>query len=247
MNINEIIQSFFPLSSKYNKQWIKENSLGENVLYNLECLCEIMDFKSDMKILDLGCGRAISSIFLSKEFNVKVWAIDQNVSVTENFRRIKEMQCESSVFPLRLNARDLPFPKNFFDAIIVIDAYMYFGADDGFTPYITQFLKTNGSLGIVDICFDKEINNFNEVPEFLKEDYQDKWSSVHSLEWWKMLWEKSGMLNVKVAEIVPQNNYIRNEYIHDFNSTMKKDAIAEALIKDKKRLINIFRMVATKK
>ncbi len=89
MNKEEnIISRFFPLSAKYNKKWIKKNSLGENVLYNLECLCEIMNFRHDMKILDLGCGKAISSIFLSKEFKVQVWAIDQNVSATENFKRI---------------------------------------------------------------------------------------------------------------------------------------------------------------
>ena len=39
---------FFPLSAKYDPKWIRKNSLGENVLYNLESLCEVMDFKQGM-------------------------------------------------------------------------------------------------------------------------------------------------------------------------------------------------------
>jgi cyclopropane fatty-acyl-phospholipid synthase-like methyltransferase len=237
-------KAFFPLSSQYDKAWIKKNSLGENVLYNLESLCEVMDFKEGMRVLDLGCGKAVSAIFLAKEFGVQVWAVDQFITPSENYERIKEMNCESSVFPLRLNAKELPFPKNFFDAVIVVDSYMYFGTDERFTPYISQFLKPGGYIGIVDICFSKEINYLAELPEFMRPHYQDKWYFVHSLEWWVKLWNKTGHLKINAAEIVPQNDFIKHEYIHDFKDSKKNDAIAEALELDKDGLINIFRMAA---
>jgi cyclopropane fatty-acyl-phospholipid synthase-like methyltransferase len=35
-----------------------------------------MDLKPSMRVLDLGCGRAMSSIFLHREFDVQVWAVD---------------------------------------------------------------------------------------------------------------------------------------------------------------------------
>lgn len=235
---------FFPLSSKYDKGWIKCNSLGENVLYNLESLCEVIEFKPGMRVLDLGCGKAVSAVFLAKEFGVQVWAVDQYISPTENYQRIKEMSCEESVFPMRLNAKELPFPQNFFDAIIVVDSYMYFGTDERFTPYISQFLKPGGQIGIVDICFGKEINYLVELPEFLRPHYQDKWYFVHSLEWWVKMWNKTGHLKINAAEVVPQNEFIKNEYISDFKNSKKNDAIADALEQDKDGMINIFRMVA---
>ncbi len=242
--IKIVRKTFFPLSSQYDKGWIKMNSLGENVLYNLESLCEIMEFKEGMRVLDLGCGKAVSAIFLAKEFGVQVWAADQFITPSENYERIKEMNCESSVFPLRLNAKELPFPKNFFDAIIVVDSYMYFGTDERFTPYISQFLKPGGYIGIVDMCFSKEINYLAELPEFMRPHYQDKWYFVHSLEWWVKLWNKTGHLRISNAEIIPQNDFIKSEYIHDFKDSKKNDAIAEALEQDKDGLINIFRMAA---
>ncbi len=111
-----------------------------------------------MLMLKIGKSVFISAIFLAKEFGVEVWAIDQYISPSENFRRIKEMNCENSVLPLKLNSKELPFPPDFFDAIVAVDSYMYFGTDERFTPYISQFLKPGGIIGIVDICFSKEIN-----------------------------------------------------------------------------------------
>jgi SAM-dependent methyltransferase len=154
------------------------------------------------------------------------------------------MNCGKNVFPLKLNAKELPFAKNFFDSIIVVNSYMYFGTDEKYTPYISQFLKPGGEIGIVDICFSKEINYIAELPEYLKENFRDKWYYVHSIEWWKKLWERTGHLNIRNAEIVPQNEFIKSEYIQDFSRSKKKDAIADALEKDTERLINIFRMTA---
>lgn len=108
------VKALFPLSSAYDKTWIRKNSLGENVLYNLESLCEIMEFREGMRVLDLGCGKAASAVFLAKEFGVEVWAIDQYITPSENYQRIKEMNCEHSIYPLKLNAKELPFPAAFF-------------------------------------------------------------------------------------------------------------------------------------
>ncbi len=237
-------KALFPLSTSYDKGWIKKNSLGENVLYNLESLCEVMEFSKGMRVLDLGCGKAVSGIFLAREFGVEVWAVDQYISATENYRMIREMNCEKSVFPMKLNAKKLPFPQDFFDAVVVVDSYMYFGTDERFTPYISQFLRPGGTIGIVDICFSKEINYIAELPDHLKEHYQDKWYFVHSMEWWVKLWNKTGHLKIQNAEIVPNNDFIKSEYINDFKNTKKEDAIADALEKDTDGLINIFRMTA---
>jgi cyclopropane fatty-acyl-phospholipid synthase-like methyltransferase len=237
-------KTLFPLSAAYDKNWILKNSLGENVLYNLESLCEVMEFKEGMRVLDLGCGKVVSAIFLAKEFGVEVWAADPYIAPSENYERIKEMNCEHCVFPLKLNAKELPFPHHFFDAIVAVDSYMYFGTDEKFTPYISQFLKPGGTIGIVDICFSKEINYLVELPEFLRSNYQDKWYFVHSMDWWVKMWKKTGHLKILNAEIVPQNDFIKEEYVRDFTSAKKKDAIADALEKDKEGLINIFRMTA---
>ena len=37
-----------------------------------------------MRVLDLGCGLAMSSIFLRREFDVQVWATDLWFNASEN-------------------------------------------------------------------------------------------------------------------------------------------------------------------
>jgi len=37
-----------------------------------------------MRVLDLGCGKALSSIFLAKEYGTQVWATDLWISATDN-------------------------------------------------------------------------------------------------------------------------------------------------------------------
>ena len=59
------------------------------------------------------------------------------------------------VFPLRIDAHSLPFAHNFFDAVIAIDAYLYFGTDERCLSYISQFIKPGGSIGVVDLGFQK--------------------------------------------------------------------------------------------
>jgi cyclopropane fatty-acyl-phospholipid synthase-like methyltransferase len=61
-----------------------------------------------MRVLDLGCGRAISSIFLAKEFGVTVCAADYWIKATENFPRIEQAGCAASVFPVWAEAHALP-------------------------------------------------------------------------------------------------------------------------------------------
>ena len=62
----------YPKSEQYDKQFLLENMMGPNALKILEELTEGIKLTSDMKILDLGCGKGLTSIFLAKEFGVQV-------------------------------------------------------------------------------------------------------------------------------------------------------------------------------
>ncbi len=48
-----------------------------------------MTLEPGMRVLDMGRGKAISSIVLAKEFGVEVWAADLCVKPTENWERIR--------------------------------------------------------------------------------------------------------------------------------------------------------------
>ena len=74
------------------------------------------------RLLDLGCGTAISSIFLAREFGVEVWAADLWIEPTRNRVRIDEAGVGDRVFPLEVEAHRLPFAHAFFDALVSVVA-----------------------------------------------------------------------------------------------------------------------------
>ena len=117
------VRQQFPRTAAYHPEWIVAGvSGGANPLWLTEWLAESMELRSGMRVLDLGCGRARSSIFLHREFGVQVWAADLSY-VSENFQRIRDAKVEHGVFPIRADARPLPFAAEFFDAIVCIDSF----------------------------------------------------------------------------------------------------------------------------
>src|SRR5213592_4434799 len=107
-----------------------------------------LDLRPGMRVLDLGCGRAMSSIFLHREFGVQVWATDLWFSTAENLQRIRDAGVTDGVFPMHADARALPFATEFFDAVVSIDSFVYYGTDDLYLGYLARFLKPGGALGI---------------------------------------------------------------------------------------------------
>ena len=52
-----------------------------------EALFHRVGLRPGMRVLDLGCGRAASSVFLQREFGVQVWATDLWFDASENRQR----------------------------------------------------------------------------------------------------------------------------------------------------------------
>lgn len=192
----------FPRSNAYHPDWfIAGVSGGANPLWLTEWLSEAMDLTSGMRVLDLGCGRGLSSVFLAREFGVQVWAVDLWFDPSDRWQRVREAGVEDRVFPIRADARQLPFANDFFDAVISIDSYFYFGTDDTYLSYLMRLLKPGGQLGIAGAAFRTEFGA--NVPEHLKAWWEPGLSCLHSAEWWRTHWQWSGIADVERTDELP--------------------------------------------
>ena len=197
-----LVSERFPRASQYHPEWVMAGvSGGANSLWMIEWLTTALDLRPGMRVLDLGCGRASSSIFLRREFGVQVWATDLWFSVSENIQRIRDAGVEDGVFPIHADARSLPFAAEFFDAIVSIDSFIYYGTDDLYLNYLARFVKPGGPVGIAGAGLVREIEG--SFPEHLREWWtQDLWC-LHSAAWWRRHWERTGIMDIELADTMP--------------------------------------------
>jgi cyclopropane fatty-acyl-phospholipid synthase-like methyltransferase len=196
--IPEALRSRYPRSAAYDFNWMMDNMMGPNALWLMESLTEAMELKPGMRVLDMGCGKAISSIFLANEFGVEVWATDLWVDPSENWGRIKDARQEGRVVPIKAEAHSLPFAEEFFDALLSVDAYHYFGTDDLYLPYYARFAHPGALVGIVVPGIRHEFET--EPPEYLRPLWSPEFYSLHSPEWWREHWRRSGSVVVERAD-----------------------------------------------
>ncbi len=192
------LDQLFPKSTQYNPEWVFKNSFGGPPLWLCEWLCNVLDLKPGMRVLDLGCGRAVTSLFLAREFGVEVWATDLWISAAENTKRIAAAGLADKVFPLHADARSLPYAAGFFDAVVAVDCYSYFGADDLYLNYLANFVREGGQIGMAGAGLTQEMTS--PVPEHLVPIWgQDFWC-LHSAGWWREHWARTGIVDVEAAE-----------------------------------------------
>jgi cyclopropane fatty-acyl-phospholipid synthase-like methyltransferase len=187
-------------ASHYHPEWVLANVSGAaNALWLTEWLAEALDLKSGMRVLDLGCGRAMSSIFLRREFGVQVWAADLWFNASGNLQRIRDAGVEDGVFPIHADARSLPFAAEFFDAVVSIDSFFYYGTDDLYLNYVARIVKPGGRIGIAQAGVMRELDD--PVPAHLREWWTgDQAWILHSADWWRRHWTRTGIVDVELAD-----------------------------------------------
>jgi SAM-dependent methyltransferase len=164
-----------------------------------------MTLKPGMRVLDMGCGQAMSSIFLAKEYGVQVWANDLWIRAEDNHKRIVEAGVEDLVFPIRAEAHTLPYARGYFDAAISIDSFHYYGTSDTYLRYFARFLKPGAQIGMSNPGLIKDIEG--DLPAYLTEEDDDGnsfWDptecwSFHTADWWRNHWEHTGIVDIEYA------------------------------------------------
>jgi SAM-dependent methyltransferase len=191
----------FPRSNRYDPEWILNNQMGLNPLWLTEWVCEKLPLAPGMRLLDLGCGKGLSCIFLVQEYDVQVWAVDLWIKPTENYDRFRQSGVQDRAFPIHADARNLPFADEYFDAVICTDAYIYFGTDDLYLETLCHFVKPGGWIGISVPGFMRELEG--QLPEHILPFWAQECWTWHTVDWWRWHWERTGLVAEVCADVLP--------------------------------------------
>jgi cyclopropane fatty-acyl-phospholipid synthase-like methyltransferase len=108
-----LVKPAFPRVSTYDAKWLFDTWMGPNVRWLAEWASQAVPLQRGMRVLDPGCGKAASSIFLAKEFDVLVWAADLWIKPTDNWRRIEAAGLTDGILPLYAEAHALPCARGY--------------------------------------------------------------------------------------------------------------------------------------
>ncbi|WUJ69754.1 methyltransferase domain-containing protein [Kribbella soli] len=193
----------YPRSNTYDQQWIVDNLMGPHPLWSAEGLMGAMTLEPGMRVLDLGCGTALTSIFFAREYDVEVWATDLWVDPTENWQRIQDAGAADRVHPIQSDAHKLPFAHDFFDAIVSIGAFNYFGTGADYLAYVTQFLRPGGTLGVVAPGI--RTAPALALPPYLESRWGPDLCTWLPPDWWHQLWQRTNLVTVQTADFLPNS------------------------------------------
>lgn len=172
-------------SGKYQTHDLMKRIMGPNPLKLEEELLIGHKIKDGAVVCDLGSGQGLTSVFLVKEYGFKVYATDLWSDPCENARFFEMMGlCEEQIVPVKADATDLPFEKDFFDAVVSTDSYNYFGRDTHYLDdKLLPFIKSGGYIYITVPGMKKDCHD-NLPQELLLSWTPEQLDYIHDIDYW---------------------------------------------------------------
>lgn len=174
--------------------------------------------------MDLGCGLGITSVFLVKEYGFKVYATDLWSDKEENRKFFTEMGLTNEeIIPVKADATDLRFDKNFFDAVISTDSYNYFGRDEKYLDEkLLPFVKKGGYIYITVPGMKRDCHN-DIHEELLLSWNKEQLDYIHDIYYWKNIVSKSNDSEIVSIYEMEGNEECWNDWIKCGNEYSRND------------------------
>jgi SAM-dependent methyltransferase len=120
-------RSDYPELEMYSRDDCYHDFFGGGGLYLAVEMVRTLHLKPDDLVLDLGCGKGATSIFLAKHYGVRVIALDLWTSAEYLKEKFKAQGYAERITAIQVDAtQPLPFPENHFEAGDLLHEFVEF-------------------------------------------------------------------------------------------------------------------------
>lgn len=172
-------------SKAYDTPALQSKIMGPNPVKLEEELLVDHRIPAGAVVCDLGSGQGLTSVFLAKEYGFTVYAADLWSDPQENRAFFREMGLtDEQIIPVKADATDLPFEKEFFDAVVTTDSYNYFGRDPHYLDdKLLLFVKRGGYIYIAIPGMKRDCHD-HLPPELLLSWTPEQLDYMHDTAYW---------------------------------------------------------------
>lgn len=208
----------YPLSQKYNTQELMAMIMGPNPLKLLEELMHDHHIPTGGTVCDLGSGRGLTSVFLAREYGLRVYAADLWSEPEEHLELFRSMGLtDAQITPVKADANAMPFAPNFFDAIISTDSYHYFGRDPKFLDEkLLPFLKPGGYVYVTVPGMKRDLHH-DLPPELLLSWTAEDLDTLHDTDYWRRIAEQSHDAHIVEIAQMESNEEVWADWLRQEN------------------------------
>ena len=135
----------FSKSNTFSNAVVASKIMGPNPLKLCEELLYDANIPAGSTVCDLGSGSGITSVMLAREYGLDTYAVDLWSDPDENREFFRQMGvADETIHPVKADAsKGLPFPAGFFDCVVSVDSYNYYGRDPEYLgakllPYVRR-------------------------------------------------------------------------------------------------------------
>jgi len=240
--IQEILSTFripkrahYPELNDYSRDECYQDFFGGGGLYLAANMVRTLRLKPDDIVLDLGCGKGATSVFLAKHYGVRVIALDLWTSTEFLNEKFAVQGYADRITAIQMDAtKPLPFPEDHFDAIFCMNSFNFYGGSLDFLRHLLKHLKPGGQLCIGSEVLSTEFTEeqmanppavyaFKLPPPNEHVDvFEDDFRKQHTPAWWRDLFESSGLLIVEHCHELADagiiyEELVRYEYEHQLD------------------------------
>ena len=193
----------YVLSTKYDTPELMAKIMGPNPIKLEEELMLNHKIPSGSLVCDLGSGQGLTSVFLAKEYGFKVYAADLWSDPEENRRFFESLGLsDEQIVPVKADAENLPFEKEFFDAVVTTDSYNYFGRNPKYLDEkLLPFVKSDGYIYISIPGMKRDCHD-NLPKELLLSWTPEQLDYMHDTDYWRATVEQcSGAELIEISEM----------------------------------------------
>ena len=208
----------YPRSQKYETAELMGKIMGPNPVKLEEELLLNHKIPAGATVCDLGSGQGLTSVFLAKEYGFTVYAADLWSEPEENRCFFRQMGVpDDRIIPVKADATALPFPEEFFDAVVSTDSYNYFGRDPAFLDSkLLPFVKKGGYLYIAVPGMKRDCHDCLP-PELLLSWTAEQLDYLHDVDYWRNIVSQSRQAEVISVEEMESNEEVWADWLRQEN------------------------------